>query len=114
MLAEGDRRSRRRPCILWQSPQAASASATGACPRSRPAPAQAAAAASSASARPPLALDRLREPEHLLHECTKPDPGGTGPLRLAPPQLLDRPDADWEARAAAVIMRASNGAGEAA
>jgi len=42
-------------------------------------------------ARRPLALDGLREldPEHLLYESTKP--GGTGPLRLTPLQLLDRP-----------------------
>ena len=43
-------------------------------------------------ARPPFALDRLREldPEHLLYERTKPGPGGTGSLLLTPPQLLDR------------------------
>ncbi len=43
-------------------------------------------------ARPPFALDRLREfdPEHLLHERARPGPGGSGPLRLTPPQLLDR------------------------
>jgi len=43
-------------------------------------------------ARPPFALDRLREldPEHLLYESTKQGPGGTDPLILAPLQLLDR------------------------
>ena len=43
-------------------------------------------------ARPPFALDRLREldPERLLYEATKPGPGGSGPLLLTPVQLLDR------------------------
>ena len=43
-------------------------------------------------ARPPFALDWLREldPEHLLYERTKPGPGGTGSLLLTPPQLLNR------------------------
>jgi hypothetical protein len=43
-------------------------------------------------ARPPFALEPLREldPERLLYECTKPGPGGAGPLRLTPLQLLDR------------------------
>jgi hypothetical protein len=43
-------------------------------------------------ARPPFALDRLREldPEHLLYESTKQGPGGGGPLLLTPLQLLDR------------------------
>lgn len=43
-------------------------------------------------ARPPFALDRLREldPERLLYEGTKPGPGGNGPLLLTPLQLLDR------------------------
>ena len=43
-------------------------------------------------ARPPFALDRLREldPERLLYEATKPGPGGSGPLLLTPLQLLDR------------------------
>jgi len=43
-------------------------------------------------ARPPFALDRLREldPERLLYASTKPVPGGNGPLRLTPLQLLDR------------------------
>jgi len=42
--------------------------------------------------RPPFALDRLRQldPERLLYEGTKPGPGGGGPLRLTPLQLLDR------------------------
>jgi len=37
-------------------------------------------------ARPPFALDRLRElgPERLLYEVTKPGPGGGGSLRLTP------------------------------
>jgi len=41
--------------------------------------------------RPPFALDRLRQldPERLLYEGTKPGPGGGGPLRLTPLQLLD-------------------------
>ncbi len=43
-------------------------------------------------ARPPLALDRLREldPERLLYESNKPGPGGNGPLLLTPLELLDR------------------------
>jgi hypothetical protein len=43
-------------------------------------------------ARPPFALERLRElgPERLLYESHKPAPGGNGPLRLTPLQLLDR------------------------
>jgi hypothetical protein len=43
-------------------------------------------------ARPPFALDRLREldDEYLLYDSAKPSPGGTGPLRLTPLQLLDR------------------------
>jgi hypothetical protein len=43
-------------------------------------------------ARPPLALDRLREldPERLLDESNKPGPGGNGPLLLTPLELLDR------------------------
>jgi len=43
-------------------------------------------------ARPPFALDRLRElgPERLLYESTKPGPGGTAPQFLTPLQLLDR------------------------
>jgi hypothetical protein len=43
-------------------------------------------------ARPPLALDRRceRDAEHLLYESAKTGPGGTGPLRLTPLQLLDR------------------------
>jgi Putative transposase len=43
-------------------------------------------------ARPPFALDRLREldPERLLYESTKPDLGGNGPLLLPPLELLDR------------------------
>jgi hypothetical protein len=43
-------------------------------------------------ARPPFALDRLREldPEHLLCASTKPVPGGNGPLLLTPLKLLDR------------------------
>ena len=43
-------------------------------------------------ARPPFALERLREldPEHLLYASTKPGPGGSGPQILTPLQLLDR------------------------
>jgi hypothetical protein len=44
-------------------------------------------------ARPPFALDRLREldPERLLYERTKPGPRGYGPLLLLTLlQLLDR------------------------
>jgi hypothetical protein len=43
-------------------------------------------------ARPPFALDRLREldAEHPLYERAKPSPGGTGRLRLTPLELLDR------------------------
>ena len=42
-------------------------------------------------ARPPFALERLREidGEHLLYESTKPGPGGNGPLLLTPLKLLD-------------------------
>ena len=42
-------------------------------------------------ARPPFALDRLREldPEHLIYDPPKPGPGGSGPLLLAPLELLD-------------------------
>jgi hypothetical protein len=43
-------------------------------------------------ARPPFALDRLREldPERLLDEGTKAGPGGTGPLLLTPLELIER------------------------
>ncbi len=43
-------------------------------------------------ARPPFALDRLRElaPERLLYVGTKPGAGGNAPLRLTPLELLDR------------------------
>ena len=43
-------------------------------------------------ARPPFALDRLREldPERLVYDPPKRGPGGTGPLRLTPLELLDR------------------------
>jgi hypothetical protein len=43
-------------------------------------------------ARPPFALDWLRElgPEHLLYELTKPGPGGGGSLCLTPLELRDR------------------------
>ena len=43
-------------------------------------------------ARPPFALDRLRElnPEHLLYAGTKPGPGRNAPLLLTPLELLDR------------------------
>ena len=43
-------------------------------------------------ARPPFALERLRQldPERLLYEGTKPDPRGNGPLLLTPLELLDR------------------------
>ena len=43
-------------------------------------------------ARPPFALDRLRQldPERLLYESTKPGPGGNDPLLLTPLELLDR------------------------
>jgi hypothetical protein len=42
-------------------------------------------------ARPPFALERLRELdcEHLIYDPPKPVPGGSGPLLLAP---LERPD----------------------
>jgi len=42
--------------------------------------------------RPPFALDRLRalDPERLLYDGAKPGPGGSGPLRLTPLQLIDR------------------------
>ena len=43
-------------------------------------------------ARPPFALDRLRElnPERLRYEVTKPGPGGGGSLLLTPVELIDR------------------------
>jgi hypothetical protein len=43
-------------------------------------------------ARPPFALDRLRElgPERLRYELTKPGPGGAGSLLLTPVELIDR------------------------
>jgi hypothetical protein len=43
-------------------------------------------------ARPPFALDRLRERdrEHLINEPPKPGPGGSGPQCLTPLELLDR------------------------
>ena len=43
-------------------------------------------------ARPPFALDRLRElgPERLRYELTKPGPGGSGPLLLTPLELIER------------------------
>ena len=43
-------------------------------------------------ARPPFALDRLRElgPERLLDEVTKPGPGGGGSRLLTPLELIDR------------------------
>jgi len=43
-------------------------------------------------ARPPFALDRLREfdREHLIYDHPKPGPGGSGPQLLAPLELLDR------------------------
>jgi len=43
-------------------------------------------------ARPPFALNRLRElgPERLRYELTKPGPGGSSSLRLTPVQLIDR------------------------
>ena len=43
-------------------------------------------------ARPPFALDRLREldPERLLYEGAKSGPGGGGPLLLTPLELIDR------------------------
>jgi len=43
-------------------------------------------------ARPPFALDRLhkRDDEHLIYDPPKAGPGGSGPLRLTPLELLDR------------------------
>ncbi len=43
-------------------------------------------------ARPPFALDRLREldREHLVYDPPKPGPGGSGPQCLTPLELLDR------------------------
>ena len=43
-------------------------------------------------ARPPFALERLREldPERLLYDSAKPGPGGNSPLLLTPLELLDR------------------------
>ncbi|MBA3506869.1 MAG: transposase [Betaproteobacteria bacterium] len=43
-------------------------------------------------ARPPFALDRLRElnPERLRYEGTKPGPGGSASLLLTPLELRDR------------------------
>ena len=43
-------------------------------------------------ARPPFALDRLREldPEHLVYDPPKPGPGGSAPQCLTPLELLAR------------------------
>jgi len=43
-------------------------------------------------ARPPFALDRLREldREHLIYDPPQPGPSGSGPRRLTPLELLDR------------------------
>ncbi|MGH7186023.1 MAG: transposase, partial [Pseudomonadota bacterium] len=43
-------------------------------------------------ARPPFALERLRQrdAEHLIYENTRPGPGGSGPQILTPLQLIDR------------------------
>jgi hypothetical protein len=43
-------------------------------------------------ARPPFALDRLREldREHFIYDHPKSDPGGSGPQLLTPLELLDR------------------------
>ncbi len=43
-------------------------------------------------ARPPFALERLRElgSERLLYANTKPGPGGNRPLLLTPLELIDR------------------------
>ena len=43
-------------------------------------------------ARPPFALDRWRERdrEHLIYDPPKAGPGGSGPQRLTPRELLDR------------------------
>jgi len=43
-------------------------------------------------ARPPFALDRMREfdREHLIYDPPKPGPGGSGPQCLTPLELLDR------------------------
>jgi len=43
-------------------------------------------------ARPPFALERLREldPEHLIYDPPKRGPGGSGPQLLTPLELLDR------------------------
>ncbi len=43
-------------------------------------------------ARPPFALDRLREldREHLIYDSAKPGPGGSAPQCLTPLELLDR------------------------
>ncbi|MCC6378037.1 MAG: transposase [Burkholderiales bacterium] len=61
-------------------------------------------------ARPPFALDRLRELdcEHLIHDLPKAGSGGSGPQRLTPLELLDRlaaqvppphcPPSTWPAR----------------
>jgi hypothetical protein len=54
-------------------------------------------------ARPPFALDRLREldPEHLLYTTTKPGQGGSGPLRLTQPNIHHHRFLDVLARATA-------------
>ena len=59
-------------------------------------------------ARPPFALDRLRElnPERLRYEGTKPGPGGSASLLLTPLELLDRLAAlDQPSRVAPVCSR---------
>lgn len=42
--------------------------------------------------RPAFALERRRQidPEHLVYESVKPEPGGSGSLVLTPLELLDR------------------------
>jgi hypothetical protein len=60
-------------------------------------------------ARPPFALDRLREldPERLLYEGTKPGPGGGGPLLRTPLELIDRLAALWCRRRASTATATS-------
>ena len=59
---------------------------------SRPTTAPGVSACCATLARPPFALERLREldAEHLLYAHTKPGPGDTGPLVLTPLELIDR------------------------
>jgi hypothetical protein len=64
-------------------------------------------------ARPPFALERLRavDPERLLDAGTQPGPGGNGPLRPTPLELIDTASPLWRhhgASTAALLRRAGS------